>query len=193
MTIDEFGRIVAFIEGAWGGEMAAKQRDAYWLILRESSAAAVMAEAVRLARSSRSRYGIPKPGELLGADDETPALLAWITLVSAIERHGHYDSVSFEDGVLAACVDALGGWMVVSSWPLSDETDVRFQRRDFERLYSALARRGAVGPEKFVGKLEQENAGRFTEYVPGPARIAALGKDEKQLSHLRLLPDPETK
>lgn len=189
MTETEFGKVIDFLEGAWGATMAGKQRDAYWLLLREADAASVMANAIRLARSSRARYGVPKPGELLGADDEAPALLAWHSLLRAIEQHGHYDSVEFEDRVLAACVETLGGWMVVSAWPMADERELRFQQRDFERLYTALAARGAVGPEKFVGSFEAHNAGRWN--VPETVYIPAATGEAKALPPLSLPPGPD--
>lgn len=190
MTESEFGKVIDFVEGAWGATMAGKQRDAYWLLLREADPAVVMANAIRLARSSRARYGVPKPGELLGADDEAPALLAWHSLVRAIEQHGHYDTVEFEDRVLSACVETLGGWMVVSAWPMADERELRFQQRDFERLYTALAARGAVGPEKHVGSFEAHNAGRFPEYVPALKLIPAATGEAKPLPPLSLPPGP---
>lgn len=189
MTESEFGKVVDFLEGAWGVTMAGKQRDAYWLLLRESDPAAVMANAIRLARSARARYGVPKPGELLGADDEAPALLAWHSLMRAIERHGHYDSVAFEDRVLSACVEALGGWMVVSAWPMTEERELRFQQREFERLYAALAARGAVGPEKFAGRIEAHNAGRWN--VPDVIVIPAATGEAKALPPLTLPPGPD--
>jgi len=192
MTHAEFEKVIAFVEGSWNVELAAKQRDAYWLILRDSTAEAVMTEAVRLARSSRSRYGVPKPGELLGADDEAPALLAWVTLLGAIDRYGHYDSVEFEDRTLSACVEALGGWLVVSDWPTGNGREMQFRQRDFVTLYRVLEQRGAVGPMHHAGRFEQVNGDRFQQFNPGPVRITAPGKDPKRLSPPRLLPGPPT-
>lgn len=195
MTQEDFGKVVAFLEGAWGVEMPGKQRDAYWLILNQQPAAQVMAEAVRLAKSSRSRYGLPKPGELLGADDESAATLAWHSLLATLEQHGFYDSVEFGDGVLAACVHALGGWMVVSEWPTGNEREMRVIQRDFERLYTALRKSGAKGPTRFVGEFERHNSEKWPEMVKPPVYIPAWNEDaDKALalpgSSLRLLPRP---
>lgn len=195
MTRDDFSKIVGFMEGAWGAEFAPKQRDAYWLLLRDCEPGPVMARALDLARSSRSRYGIPKPGELLGADDDGPPLLAWASLVATIERHGHYDTVVFEDRTLSACVEALGGWMAVSEWPLGDGQEMRFLQRDFERLYRSLANSGRTGPEKHIGAYEAHNAGRFQSYVPEPSFIPAASAEALHRlppRPLRLLTTDET-
>jgi len=192
MTTDEFGRIVAFVEGAFGGSLPDKARDAWWLLLHGESAEAVMERAVRLAQSDRARYGMPKPGELLSsADVSSRAVIAWHELVRAVEDHGAYRSVAFTDLVLSACVDAMGGWQRVCALPtLGDEA--RFVQRDFERLYMALDTRRAVGPSTHVGLIEVHNGEQHARFTPAVAVVGTQRTGLQDGRGSRLLPASQT-
>ena len=65
MKKNEFDEIVRFCEGAFSEDLTAKQRDAWWILMREESASEIMRVAVELARSERSKFGMPKPGQFL--------------------------------------------------------------------------------------------------------------------------------
>jgi len=162
MTHDEFGKIVAFCEGAFRGDVSPKERDAWWLLLHDEPAAQVMARAVALAKSpERARYGMPKPGELLEENDaQARALVAWDALLGA--ANDPYPSLEFEDEVLSAVVDSMGGWLAVCRMPLWGD-GLRFAQKDFERTYIAFAKAGRRGPKHHIGLEEEHNGTRWPE------------------------------
>lgn len=65
MTQREFTAIVRFLEGAYRTKLDATEAAAYFAVLKAHTAQAVMAEAMRLSASEESRYGFPKPGQLV--------------------------------------------------------------------------------------------------------------------------------
>lgn len=62
---------------------------------------------------------------------------AWIELRDAIQKHGAYASVDFEDPAINATVRLLGGWVALCMKDAA--TFERRTRREFRRMYRALA------------------------------------------------------
>lgn len=98
------------------------------------------------ARALRSSRFMPTPAELRELAGEVSidhrATLAWDEVKKAIERHGGYRSVSFDDRTIHAAVNAIGGWQHVC------EQSVVCLDRDlwprFQRAYKAFAARGSI-------------------------------------------------
>lgn len=171
MTEEGFRRLVTYLQGVFGETFTEERRDAYYLTLLNDDDRDVFVAAVAYCRSERARYGVPKPGDLLvRPGQEGAAVLAWATLLRAVETWGAMESVRFEDRVLSAVVEALGGWARVCEMPLWDPRESRFLQRDFERLYGSLAARGAVGPERHIGAAEAHNIVSWPDKVP-PLRV----------------------
>lgn len=105
---------------------------------------------------------MPKPSDIIrqieGAPDEV-AVRAWSKVVNAIGYAGSYNSVCFDDRVIHAVINEMGGWMKVCSM----ETDeLPFKAKEFERLYlSKTSNRGgqALGfaPSHLPGQIELQN------------------------------------
>jgi hypothetical protein len=119
----------------------------------------------------------PKPVELIEfiqgkASDQ--AMLAWEQLLQAIQKHGSYQSIIFEDGRIAQTVELMGGWLQVCTMTI-DETHWRMS--DFTKIYQGLP--GNMEPKKLIGRYEQENAARgFAKSILEPIQI---GKNQKLL------------
>lgn len=89
----------------------------------------------------------PKPVEFrsqLVPDISAQAAIAYGKLEDAFYKHGVYASVWFDDPVIHAVVDNLGGWPVYCD--TSDE-GLTWYRKDFEKQYTNLA------PMVLSGKL----------------------------------------
>jgi hypothetical protein len=98
------------------------------------------------ARALRTCKYIPKPAELRELSGEVSiehrATLAWDAVKLAIERHSGYRSVAFDDLVIHAAINSIGGWQHVC------EQSVIVLDRDmwprFQRAYKAFAARGSI-------------------------------------------------
>lgn len=117
----------------------------------------------------RKTFGFPKPWEIVEAAKGKPedqALLAWQTLLDAIQKHGPYKSVIFEDTRITTVIEALGGWIAVCGW-LEDEMPIR--RSEFMKLYVA-ARPGEK--KALPGIIEGSNAALgYLDHIPDPVVV----------------------
>lgn len=112
----------------------------------------------------------PKPAELIEfirGDSGSSALVAWETLSIAMQRHGPYRSVLFDDGRIARVVKALGGWKEVCSWLTKD---IPYRRNEFMKLYTSAP---DCEPEILPGEFELENRARgYLNHIPEPVKVA---------------------
>jgi len=80
----------------------------------------------------------PKPAEFmerLRGKEQDKATVAWIKLVDGIRSKGPYRSVKFDDPVIHAVIEFMGGWPSTGDW-LEDE--MKWKQREFERLYGIM-------------------------------------------------------
>ena len=104
---------------------------------------------------------MPTPAELRelagGLKPEDQAVLAWETAVGAVQRHGWYRSVQFEDAAITATIRSLGGWQRFCERCGGEEE--KWLRQDFLRTYAAYCKVG-VSPEAalpLAGEFERQN------------------------------------
>jgi len=130
----------------------------------------------------------PKPVELLDLAGESRVLLSDRALVessktiSALERHGAYASVCFDDPVTQAVIERhFGGWPEFCQAVRED--GAKWAGKDFCRAYEAFARQGVESHGYLPGICERENAlqsyDRFTEPP------ALIGDQQKALTVMR--------
>lgn len=107
---------------------------------------------------------MPKPADLIRVLEGTRtdrALIAWGKALDAMQRVGAYQSVVFDDPVIHAVIEDLGGWIKVCRGELGD---LGFVEHRFCESYRAYAGRPVPTdyPAMLVGAHELDNrtAGR---------------------------------
>lgn len=111
--------------------------------------------------------------EQFKVDNESMALLAWQSVLGAIESFGSYETVSFQDRAIHSAIDLIGGWIELCSMTTEEE---QWKKKDFIQAYKAVINR-KDHPEKLAGRLEIDNASKgLTEYIPKPKQISDNGK-----------------
>lgn len=125
--------------------------DIYWNALRDWTIEQFIEAANRAVRELKFFPKVSELRELIHGDPSDQAERAWMQLLDAIRLYGHITSVLFEDGRIARCVQAMGGWEQVCSWSI-DET--KYRHAEFTKLYRALPE---LPPERVVGTIESAN------------------------------------
>lgn len=101
----------------------------------------------------------PKPADvvrMLHGTRTDRALIAWSKVMDAMQRVGAYSSVVFDDGVIHAVIEDLGGWVAICRGELKDLPHVE---RRFCESYRAYAVRGSVVfPAMLSGAHDANNA-----------------------------------
>ena len=117
----------------------------YWEALKDLPFEDFSRAANILGRSSKF---FPKPvefRELLMPDISAQAALAYRKVEEAFIKAGIYKAVIFDDPVIHAVMDNLGGWIHYCNLP---EDEVKWYRKEFEKHYANFAPLVATGKLK---------------------------------------------
>lgn len=117
--------------------------------------------------------------KMLHGNTLTQAMRAWQKVQRAIAAVGTYQSVVFDDPLIHAVIDEMGGWVAVGRVS-TDEAP--FRSREFEKRYQASRLKPPASyPRKLCGILEIENtkAGYLAEppVFLGDTEVAKLVYD----------------
>lgn len=109
----------------------------------------------------------PKPADLIRLLDGSPqsrALCAWTHVQCTMGRVGRYHSVAFDDWLIHAVIEDMGGWITFCETTLKD---LSFVYLDFQKRYRALVhQRPKRHPRYLVGIIEQENTKEGYDFGP---------------------------
>ncbi len=160
------------IYGSSGKPLTELRMSFYWKSLEDLSIEEINNAIIEISKT-RTIQTFPTPAEIREAvrgkaDDR--AELAFETLIGAIQSVGPWGSVIFQDGIIAQCVDAMGGWDEVNNWLTADR---QWHRKEFIQLYKIHERRGRLGPAKIVGLHEANNRINGYDYNIMPVMIGA--------------------
>ena len=131
-----------------------------------------LAAAVNEIHRTRRFPKLPMPAEFLEAAlgrKEDLAIFALQKVRGAIQRHGAYDSVIFDDPAIHSTIEALGGWIKICSM---QEEEFKWAEKDFMKIYQAFSGKSVKAPTKLIGITEQQNSARgFFDHIPKPVYI----------------------
>lgn len=154
----QFGLAVSALAAVFRQEPTEALLEGYWMGLSDLELGSVQQAIARAMRSARFMPVVVELRELAG---EMPpavrAVKAWDAFGRGVAKHGVYASVDFDDAVINATVRNLGGWEVVLVQ--MEEEGNKWVRKDFERIYSALATSG-ISPdagEPLIGIRDRTN------------------------------------
>ncbi|MGE5452448.1 MAG: DUF6475 domain-containing protein [Acidobacteriota bacterium] len=123
----------------------------------------------------------PKPADvirLLQGTKTDRSRLAWSKVMDAMQRVGAYQSVAFDDPIIHAVIEDLGGWMKLCR---SDMSELSFSEHRFCESYRAyVGRPDMVYPAKLLGQHEIDNKQAGRKVAP-PVLIGNPQQAEKVL------------
>ena len=127
---------------------------------------------------------------LLEGSTQTQGMRAWATVERALRSVGQYASVAFDDPLIHAVIDGMGGWVTLCC---TQAEELPYRARDFERSYAAYRLRREVPryPPHLIGKAESENRQLGYAIAPpiligDPARAQRVMELGRTTSALRL-------
>lgn len=158
----EFVLLIEALAAAFRAETTQAFLEGYWLGLEDLELKAVKHAVVSAMRQCKFLPSMAELRELAGMMVSADrALVAWAAFRKALNRHGYYDTVRFDDPILNATVRNLGGWIQVSveTEEMSTREFETFYRKKFEQIYAAFCRRGPRPDDMkpLMGFTEQEN------------------------------------
>lgn len=163
----EFAEILRATLDLYGKEASAPVLRLWWASLEKFSIEEVRHGFSRFIQSPDNGSFYPKPADIIRMIEGTAGdrgMIAWGKVQEAIVRVGGYQSVAFDDPIIHACIEDMGGWPKLCT---TDRDDMPFRAADFAKRYRAYVERGAeVSVPYLVGRSETEN--RLNGYKPAP-------------------------
>lgn len=140
-------------------------------------------------RYIQTERGMPEPVDILDilrGTAEDLALAALIKVENAMSRHGSYATVVFDDPVIHAVIDELGGWIRCCH---VTESEFPWWKREFRERYKHHARYGLPPrlPATLTGIIDERNLPLGKQ----PQKPAVIGDYEKAIGWVSKLENPD--
>lgn len=131
---------------------------------------------------------MPKPSDIIREIDggrKDRASLAWSKAYDGMSRVGAYTSVAFDDPIIHAVIEDVGGWVKVCR---TGGDDLGYLQHRFCEAYRAYAGRPSVNyPQYLVGEHEANNALKGHKSPP-PVLIGDPAKAQMVITNGSALP-----
>lgn len=155
--------------------------NAYWRILKKYPLNQVITAFDKAMETCRF---FPKSAELVelmtggrgGGNDPT---VAWTEVLRTLEARGAYESVTFQDGAVAAAIEQLGGWVQLGEMS-DDELTLQRIPAKFEALYKRAVDLGYHRqPGTVLGRFAINNAAvGLEDKAPKPLPAKTFGREQ---------------
>jgi len=107
---------------------------------------------------------------------EDRAETALATVLKAMSSIGAYESVAFEDPVITAVIERMGGWPKCC---LTEGGELTWWEKDFRKIYMSFFREGIKRTGHLPGLTEIDNhANGYFDHIPKPKLIADENKNK---------------
>ena len=154
----DFADMLKAVLDLYGKEASAPVLRLWWAALEQYSSDEVRHGLTRFVRSADSGTFPPKPADIIRMIEGTSGdrgMIAWGKVQEAFGRVGGWQSVAFDDPVIHAVIEDMGGWPKLCS---TEGDEMPFRAADFAKRYRAYAERGLERfPPYLTGRSEADN------------------------------------
>jgi hypothetical protein len=181
----EFAELLTNVMAYYGKDATTFLLDIFWQgLLRFEFEDVKRALSLHAQDPDNGMYA-PKVADLtrmLEGSKASQGMQAWAKVERAIKSVGRYQTVVFDDPLIHAVIDEMGGWSLLC---VTGVDELPFRARDFERRYTAyrLQRITPPHPARLVGQHESDN---FLLGHDRPVRPMLIGDPDKALKTLEI-------
>jgi hypothetical protein len=156
--LPRFAALMASIGELHGKTVSGLLTELYWCTLERFQWQDVeQALQAHLQNPDTGQY-FPKPADVvrfIEGSGEVQALQAWTKVSEALRLVGAYQSLSFDDALIHAVLEAMGGWVKLCAMKLSD---MPFVANEFQKRYMGFVlKKPTRYPAYLWGMIELEN------------------------------------
>lgn len=157
---DQFSQLLNATADLYGKTMSGMAISLWWNALSQYDLNAVRGGLSRHMQSPDSGQFMPKPADvirMIGGTTQDGALQAWAKVDAAVRSVGTYQTVAFDDPIIHAVVDDMGGWVALGT---KTEHEWPFVAKEFENRYRGYRNRGGADeyPRTLIGIAEAQNS-----------------------------------
>ncbi len=175
---EAFAAILASIAQLYGKSFSKHLSDIYWNLLEPYSLSELEIALKAHLRNPNGGQFFPKPADLirhLEGGSGTKALQAWTLVERAIRQIGTYQSLAFEDPLIHAVIEDMGGWVKLCAISLKE---LPFCSLEFQKRYEGLVHKAPHRyPSYLPGVIECQNSSKGYA-VSEPLLIGDLPKTQ---------------
>jgi len=177
---ESFSQMISAVCALYGKPASSHMIAIWWGALREYDLQGVRHAFDRHVKNPDSGQFMPKPADVIRmvqGSTQDAALVAWSKVDKAVRHVGPYATVAFDDPVIHAVIQDMGGWVQVGS---KTDKDWPFIAKEFETRYRGYRLQGSAGeyPPSLAGIAESQNS--QTGFRSPPPVL--IGDQERALS-----------
>lgn len=142
---EQFYGVMTSVFELYGKKASPELLELYFSVLKEYDIADVVRALNLHAIDPDSGQFCPKPADvvrLIGGSKQTRALQAWSRVERAVREIGPYQSVVFDEPIIHAVLEDMGGWIDLCS--IGSEKDLEFRGHEFAKRYQGYALQGGA-------------------------------------------------
>lgn len=175
----KFTEMMGVVGELYGKTISPQLTDIYWRVLKQYELQDVrQAFLAHMTNPDCGQY-FPKPADIVRFIDgsgETKALQAWAKVEKAIIQVGRYQSIAFDDPLIHAVIEDMGGWGKLCSM---NNDQMPFCANEFQKRYMGfVSKKPNRHPKYLYGLTECENTKNGFDIVP-PLLIGDAKKAEQ--------------
>jgi len=182
--IPKFTELMTGICVLYGKSPSDALMELYWRALESFDFEVVKTALEAHVSNSDSGQFMPKPADVMRyvqGSSQTQGLLAWSKVMQAVKSVGLYQSIVFDDPLIHAVIEDMGGWINLCMTPTKDAP---FRANEFEKRYAAYVLHPPLHyPKQLIGLTEGQN--RMNGYLSAIKPPLLLGDKARALSVLQ--------
>lgn len=155
----KFGELLKATMDVYGKETSVGMVQVWWEALKRFEYAEVRRSLSQHLQNVDSGQFAPRPADIIrvieGGGSEGRALGAWTKVLEAVRRVGSWRSVVFDDPLIHAAIEDMGGWVALCAMT---EDEAPFKGNEFQKRYRALIHnRPSSYPARLIGYADGGN------------------------------------
>ena len=159
----EFAATIIALGKSFGVDVDKELIKLYWMVLQDEfeTIEDFKQAASKLLKTWKYSY-MPKPAHFIEAgqnamDIEVIAYKAYGKAKEAAISYGIYHNLEFDDPFIAETILTLfANWQEFHNHVAYRDSDDKWVKRDFIRIYKAIAKNGQISGKKLIGYLQEE-------------------------------------
>ncbi len=179
--IPKFTVLMAGIGELYSKSISSKLIDIYWQVLNQYDLVDVQNAIQTHVKNPDGGQFFPKPADILRiieGSGETKALAAWAKVERAVIQVGRYQSVVFDDPLIHAVIENMGGWVKLCA--MSNE-QMAFIANEFRKRYMGYVNKKPERHPKYLWGISESNNTQHGFDVAPPVLIGNSTKAKEVL------------
>ncbi len=153
-----FSQMMALMAELYGKACTEPFVNIYWHLLKDFELSDIRKAFKAHIQNPDGGQFFPKPADIirfLEGSAETRALQAWSLVERAIGRIGRYQSLAFDDALIHAAIEDMGGWIKLCEMTLKE---LPFSSLEFQKRYQGFVNKPPRRhPPYLCGMVERDN------------------------------------